>query len=72
VDPTLQKIPNMSDEGGTSCLLLNQLRCFGDTCEVILDFSTIVTSEQGNSCADQMQDDVYEYKPIDVRPLAGK
>lgn len=72
LDPTMQKIPNMSDEGGTGCLLLNQLRCFDDTCEVVLDFTTIVTSDANTVGSDDEETHGrHQQKIVDVRPLAG-
>lgn len=44
VDPLFHKTSAAFDEGGTSGLLLNHLRCLDDTSELVLDSNTILTN----------------------------
>ncbi|KAL3863722.1 hypothetical protein ACJMK2_005465 [Sinanodonta woodiana] len=55
VDPTFQLMSAAFDEGGTSGLLMNNLRCFDDSQELVLDSTTIVTHADINTLSQQSQ-----------------
>ncbi|KAK3590125.1 hypothetical protein CHS0354_041175 [Potamilus streckersoni] len=55
VDPTFQLMSAAFDEGGTSGLLMNNLRCFDDSQELVLDSTTIVSHTDTNTLSQQSQ-----------------
>lgn len=63
VDPSFQNTLAKFDDGGTAGLMLNQLRCLDDTCELVLDCNTVVTSA-GNSSARKAGP-----QPVDIAEL---
>lgn len=65
VDPSFQNTLAKFDDGGTAGLMLNQLRCLDDTCELVLDCNTVVTSA-GNSSACKTRPQL-----VDITELGG-
>jgi len=61
-----QKTVAAFDEGGTAGLLLNHLRCIDDTCALILDCNTVVTSADDGSASQANRS-----KMVDIGELRG-
>lgn len=66
-----QKTLAAFDEGGTSGLLLNHLRCFEDICELVLDCSTVVSATADGNVSTLTQGDSIN-SLADVQELNGK
>lgn len=57
------------DEGGTAGLLLNNLRCFDDSQELVLDSSTILPTGDDDFSLSQSQSS--KIKPTDLSDIKG-
>ncbi|KAJ8317223.1 hypothetical protein KUTeg_005127 [Tegillarca granosa] len=66
VDPLFKVMTASFDEGGTAGLLLNNLRCFDDSQELVLDSSTILPAGDDFSLS-QSQDS--KVKPTDLSDI---
>lgn len=47
-----QKTLAKFDDGGTGGLLLNHLHCYEDTCEIVLDCTTVVSDDIDDATQD--------------------